>query len=589
MNLPTATSQESSSSVWHKAAALLPPELAAFDATELEQAFATKPSSATAAAPLTPRSAGAGREYVNLLDHKRATNAGIALARLGLPHGGGLVRAILTMDESRLPLHKASSLLAVVPTAEEAELIRAYDGELSTLGSTERYFAELITIPRLEPRLHSWVVQMRFGAQVGDLKQRQQQLQSSLAALRACEPMHTALGALLALGNALNAGTARANASGFKLDASLTQMGTVRSAVGSTLMGFLARHIQRSAPGLVASLATALPTLAAACRLDADGWAAEMAALRADVTAVEVALRTHRAAMGTDTRAPLGSEAQAVAASIVQLAAGTSTGGGAMGGDDDVPLDAFEPVMVRFLSLAQVQLEEASEAAKALSEEAVATCTFYCEDDKTVSSAQALLERLHGFGAALVGAHEQQMSQLAAEEARANRPRRAAKPSGAEASPGPSTPTRGGLSTPGVSAPNGAGTPSRASRPPPSSPSARLSARAVEAPTCTASLFEASEESLRAILEDEERAPQEMDALVAEGGALKLRRTEEGREAPASPEELQALFQRRQAGLSIGGKLEPRPSPLGRAASEPLLPLSPGKRHRTTDGEGGDM
>ncbi len=47
----------------------------------------------------TPRG---GPTFVSILDHKRATNAGIALARLGIPHGGELARAILEMDEARL-------------------------------------------------------------------------------------------------------------------------------------------------------------------------------------------------------------------------------------------------------------------------------------------------------------------------------------------------------------------------------------------------------------------------------------------------------------------------------------------------------
>lgn len=114
------------------------PALTQFDATEVEAAFSCKPSAGGAAigGSVTPR---AGPTYVALLDTKRATNAGIALARLGLPHGGALTRAVLQMDESKLDVTKATSLLTVVPTTEEAELIRGFDGDTSQLGSTERY------------------------------------------------------------------------------------------------------------------------------------------------------------------------------------------------------------------------------------------------------------------------------------------------------------------------------------------------------------------------------------------------------------------------------------------------------------------
>ena len=202
-------------SLWENVIDLIPPELATFDAEELDGAFGNKQTSNLSSTALsggsTPRG---GPTHVALLDNKRATNAGIALARLGIPHGGGLTRAILGMDEHRLCLAKATSLLAVAPTAEEAELIRAFDGDVSQLGSTERYFAELIAIPRLTPRLRAWVVKMTFRSQAADLLERQGKLAASLEAMLASDALHVSLGLLLALGNALNAGKRTGGAQG---------------------------------------------------------------------------------------------------------------------------------------------------------------------------------------------------------------------------------------------------------------------------------------------------------------------------------------------------------------------------------------
>ena len=405
------------------------------------------------------------------------------------------------------------------------------------------------------------------------------------------------------------------------------------------MLGFLARHIERSAPQLVGSLTIALPALAAACRLAPDSWSAEAAALRADVMAVEAALRDHRAAMGTPSGA---SEAHSIAASIVGMAAAASstvakghpegapatasTGSahdeqaiarlqaiargkrtrksmGPMGPLEPPPQDAFEPVMVRFLSMAQSRLAQLADAVTALSNEAAAVSAFYCEEDRSVVGAQALLERLHGFGSALVAAHEQQMSLLAAEEAR-NRPKLAPTPArskpmgavmGAEMAPAPTTPAS--MSTQGAGGPSGSSTPRRPSRPPPSSPSARLQARllseiASEIAASTPGVAKTSEDSLRAIHEIEERAPEGGDSAASEGAPLKLRRTaEDGREArgpaPVSAE-LQALFERRQAGQRIARAAR---RSLGRAASGALLelPVSPGKRQCPTGGEAGQM
>ena len=90
-------------------------------------------------------------------------------------------------------------------------MIRGYDGDVNLLGSTERYFAELIQIPHLAARLQSWAVKQRLSSQVLELSERQSKLSKGFDALVTSNGLHTALGLLLALGNTLNAGTARAN------------------------------------------------------------------------------------------------------------------------------------------------------------------------------------------------------------------------------------------------------------------------------------------------------------------------------------------------------------------------------------------
>ena len=48
-------------------------------------------------------------------------------------------------------------------------------------------------------------------------------LRASFSQLRQSLALHESLGLLLTLGNALNAGSGRANAAGFKLDSTMTQ------------------------------------------------------------------------------------------------------------------------------------------------------------------------------------------------------------------------------------------------------------------------------------------------------------------------------------------------------------------------------
>lgn len=76
------------------------------------------------------------------------------------------------------------------------------------------------------------------------------------------QALHTVFGLLLALGNRLNAGSVRAGAAGFRFDASLLQIVAMRCAAPpGSLAAFLARHMERSAPGLLAKLAAELELL----------------------------------------------------------------------------------------------------------------------------------------------------------------------------------------------------------------------------------------------------------------------------------------------------------------------------------------
>ena len=183
--------------VWASVAAL--DNVIDFDASELEATFAAPKMGSL---PARDSSGGRGGKE-SLLDTKRATNAGIALARLGLPVGGALPAALLAMDEAALPPSKLSLLLSVAPSAEELELVRAFDGDVTMLGSTERYFLEMSSVPKLQQRLLTWATKQRFAAAAAELAATASHLSAAFDALRTAEALHATLGSLLRLGNAL--------------------------------------------------------------------------------------------------------------------------------------------------------------------------------------------------------------------------------------------------------------------------------------------------------------------------------------------------------------------------------------------------
>ena len=265
--------QAGDGTVWTAAALKTAAAATAFSQAELEEAFGTRqPQKSTSSRSVAVAQRG---DHIALLDPRRAQNAGIALKSAGLPALGGPLRAaLLAMDSAALGPARCEVLLSVAPTAEEVELLRSYDGDVAMLGMTERYFLELASVPKLMPRLRVCVGRKQLPAQAEERLASLHTLQQGLGQLRDSAALHAVLGSLLALGNALNAGTARAGAAGFSLEASLAQVCEVRcNGAPGSLLGFVALQEEKARPGGLQALKAETRGVAQAARCEAESEA----------------------------------------------------------------------------------------------------------------------------------------------------------------------------------------------------------------------------------------------------------------------------------------------------------------------------
>ncbi|KAL9682615.1 hypothetical protein QQ045_014417 [Rhodiola kirilowii] len=187
-------------------------------------------------------------EKVQLIDLRRAYNCEIMLTKIKIPLPD-MINAILALDSSVLDIDQVENLIKFCPTKEEMEMLKGYSGDKEMLGKCEQFFLELMKVPRVESKLRVFGFKIQFSSQVStnifaNATSLNLQVKES-AKLR--QIMQT----ILTLGNALNQGTARGSAIGFKLDSLLKLSDTRARNNKMTLMHYLCKVLAEKLPDVL--------------------------------------------------------------------------------------------------------------------------------------------------------------------------------------------------------------------------------------------------------------------------------------------------------------------------------------------------
>ncbi|KAJ4911117.1 hypothetical protein Rs2_05738 [Raphanus sativus] len=216
------------------------------DMTELESLF-------SAAAP-----EGAGKlklnscrgpkpEKVQLIEHRRAYNCEIMLSKVKVPLQD-LMHSVLNLEESALDADQVENLIKFCPTREEMELLKGYNGDKDKLGKCELFLLEMMKVPRVETKLRVFSFKIQFRSQISELRNSLSIVNSAAEQVKNSEKFKRIMQTVLSLGNALNQGTARGAAVGFKLD-SLPKLSETRARNNRmTLMHYLCKILAEKMP-----------------------------------------------------------------------------------------------------------------------------------------------------------------------------------------------------------------------------------------------------------------------------------------------------------------------------------------------------
>ncbi|XP_065849132.1 formin-like protein 18 isoform X1 [Euphorbia lathyris] len=251
-----------------------PPE---FDMLELESLFsAAAPNTGSGGSPKSNRRK-LKPDKVQLIELRRAYNCEIMLSKVKIPMSE-LMSSVLALDDSALDIDQVDNLIKFCPTKEEIELLKGYNGDKENLGKCEQFFSELMKVPRVESKLRVFSFKMQFHTQVSDLRKNLNVVNSAAEEIRSSAKLKKVMQTILSLGNALNHGTARGSAIGFRLDSLLKLTDTRARNNKMTLMHYLCKVLAEKLPELL-DFAKDLRSLEAASKIQLKWLAEEMQAI----------------------------------------------------------------------------------------------------------------------------------------------------------------------------------------------------------------------------------------------------------------------------------------------------------------------
>ncbi|KAL0681797.1 hypothetical protein Bca4012_048644 [Brassica carinata] len=186
-------------------------------------------------------------EKVQLIEHRRAYNCEIMLSKVKVPLQD-LMYSVLNLEESALDADQVENLIKFCPTREEMELLKGYNGDKDKLGKCELFFLEMMKVPRVETKLRVFSFKIQFRSQISELRNSLSVVNSAAEQVKNSEKFKRIMQTVLSLGNALNQGTARGAAVGFKLD-SLPKLSETRARNNlMTLMHYLCKILAEKMP-----------------------------------------------------------------------------------------------------------------------------------------------------------------------------------------------------------------------------------------------------------------------------------------------------------------------------------------------------
>lgn len=180
-----------------------------------------------------------------VLDPKKSQNIAILLRALNVTRDE-VSEALLDGNLEGMGAELLETLVKMAPTKEEEIKLKEYKGDVTKLGSAERFLKTVLDIPFAFKRVEAMLYRANFDSELKDLRKSFQTLEAASEELKISRLFLKLLEAVLRTGNRMNVGTNRGDARAFKLD-TLLKLVDVKGTDGkTTLLHFVVQEIIRS-------------------------------------------------------------------------------------------------------------------------------------------------------------------------------------------------------------------------------------------------------------------------------------------------------------------------------------------------------
>ncbi|KAG7382834.1 hypothetical protein PHYBOEH_010225 [Phytophthora boehmeriae] len=192
------------------------------------------------------------KAMVQLIDMKKSQNIAITLARVKLSYPE-LKREILAMNPTVLSTSQVRSLMDMWPDRKEEEAIKAFKGDIATIGAAEKFLVEVSSVPRFREKLGCLVFKQEFPSRAQELRKSLSLVIRGVHQVCSSAELRQLFIYILQIGNLLNFGDADSGDHGveaFSLG-SLVKFSQTKAFVGGiTFLQYVVQSIERDVPQL---------------------------------------------------------------------------------------------------------------------------------------------------------------------------------------------------------------------------------------------------------------------------------------------------------------------------------------------------